>query len=320
MRSNFEIVGLDIPSGQMLSRLVKVNNEDYEIPFFVINGANDGKVFLATAGVHGCEYPGVQSLIELSKEIDPTKVNGAIVLIPLINPAGFYGRQPFVCPVDEERKNFNRIFPGNKNGTLADRVAAWITEEVISKCDFHVDIHSGDIVEDLEEFVAICNASDPNTKRIAEEAAKHTCFMARIYSGGKTEFYNSSSITLNKPALMFERGGKGEWDREKVDRNKFDLISIMQFMKILPGEPKDFSKRQVFYKNHHWGEAGFTGLFYKFVQTGDNIKKGQKIGEIRDINGDILEEIFANFDGHIKISNTTLGISKGDDTFMYGSI
>jgi predicted deacylase len=58
---------------------------------------------------------------------------------------------------------------------------------------------------------------------------------------------------------------------------------------------------------------------YKFVETGDEVKKGQKLGEIRDIFGNLLEEITAVFDGRIKISNNTLGVSKGDDTFMYGN-
>ena len=49
------------------------------------------------------------------------------------------------------------------------------------------------------------------------------------------------------------------------------------------------------------------------------MKKGQKLGEIRDIFGNLLEEITAVFDGRIKISNNTLGVSKGDDTFMYGN-
>ena len=318
MKKTLTIGELSVAQGEKVSKVITVPGTNYELPITVINGSEDGKVFLATAGVHGCEYPGIQSLIELSQEIEPEEVSGAIIFILAVNPPAFYGRRAYVCPADEENKNFNHISPGNKNGTTADRVSAFIFDDIVPQCDFHVDMHSGDIVEDLEEFIAVCATTDPEMEKFCTEVAKHTCFTHRINSHGRRELYNSSAIDRGVPGLLFERGGQGLLNWDEVERDKDDIVSICQFLEILDGDPIDNSEGQIYYPRHYWGETGHTGCFYKFVTTGDEVKKGQKIGEIRDMFGELLEEIHAPFDGRVKISNNTLGVSKGDDTFMIG--
>lgn len=318
MKQTINVGELAVKCGEKVSKCIVVPGTDYELPVTIINGCGEGKVFFATAGVHGCEYPGIESLVELSQEIEPEDVSGAIIFVLAVNPPALYGRRAYVCPADEENKNYNHISPGNKNGTTADRVSAFIFDEIVPQCDLHVDMHSGDIVEDLEEFIAVCNTENDEMRDFCTKVAQHTCFTHRINSHGRRELYNSSAIDRNVPGLLFERGGQGILNWDEVERDKMDIISICQYLGILEGEAQDNSEGQIYYPRHYWGEAGHTGLFYKFVETGDEVKKGQKIGEIRDMFGELLEEIHAPFDGRVKISNNTLGLSKGDDTFMIG--
>ena len=319
MKKTIQIADMRADCGQKTAGMITVPGTSYELPLTIINGSGDGKVFLVSAGVHGCEYPGVQATVELAQEMDPSAVSGAVIFVHSVNPPALFGRRAYVCPADEESKNFNRISPGNKNGTTAERVSAFFFTEIVPQCDLHLDIHSGDIVEDLEEFIAVCNSPDPEVRDYCTEIARHTSFTHRINSHGRTELYNSSAIDCHVPGLLFERGGAGQVKRDEIERDKEDILSICRFIGILEGEPIDNTAAQIFYPRHHWGGAGHTGLFYRFVKTGDEIKKGQKLGEIRDFFGNLLEEIFAEYDGRMKIANNTLGISAGDDTFMYGS-
>ncbi len=320
MNTVITIAGVTVQPGEIKKHVFTVpETEGYELPAIIINGREDGKVFLATAGVHGAEFAGIQACIELADELDPSRIKGAVILVPVVNTPGFYGRRAHVCPADEENKNYNHVFPGSPEGTIAEKVAFFMTEEIIKRCNFHVDLHGGDIVESLEEFVAVGNTPDPELKAFITEAAKHTSFMHRINSGGRREVYNRSAIDLGIPALLFERGGAGRVIPEEIEKDKKDLISLMQFIKILPGEPAYYSESQIFYPRHHWGSAHVSGCFYSFVKLGDEIRKGQLIGEIRDPFGQVLESIEAKFDGRIKIINNCLGISRGNDTFMYGS-
>lgn len=319
MRESITFGGITVAPGQKVSDYVTLPGTECKFPVTIVNGKEDGKTLLATAGIHGCEYPGIQAVVELAKEVDPTEMSGALVLTHCINMSGFEQRQIYVMPEDPERKNLNRLFPGNPDGTLADKLCAFLMDEFVAKSDFHVDLHSGDMVEDLEACTIVCAPKGSENNAFATEVAKHTSFKYRMNSGGRTEFYNSSSIDKNIPSMLFERGGHGDCLREWVDDNKSDLINIMKFLGILPGEAVNYEDKQTFFNKHEWTEAGATGLLYKFANTGDDIKEGQKIAEIRDIFGNLLEEIHAKYDGHIIISASTLAISKGDDLVTYGS-
>ena len=54
-----------------------------------LRGASSGPRLVVTAGVHGCEYVGVEALRRLIKELEPGEMKGSVFLLPLANPQGF---------------------------------------------------------------------------------------------------------------------------------------------------------------------------------------------------------------------------------------
>ena len=91
----------------------------------------------------------------------------------------------------------------------------------------------------------------------------------------------------------------------------------MQMLDILPGKPA-FNENVKCIVDQSWIECGETGFFYGFCKIGDEIEEGQKLFEIRDIWGNILQEYCAEHDGKVFILNNTLGVTKGDDAIFYG--
>lgn len=79
-----------------------------------------GKTVLVTAGLHAGEYVGIQTLIELSKKLNPEKVNGQLVLVKVLNRQDFEKRAGSISW--EDGKNLNRVFPGKK---MAQEWSAW---------------------------------------------------------------------------------------------------------------------------------------------------------------------------------------------------
>ena len=69
---------------------------------------------------------------------------------------------------------------------------------------------------------------------------------------------------------------------------------------------------------YEWAEAEATGLLYMLVDAGDDVKEGQKLAEICDMFGNVINEVYAKFDGHVLIIASTLAIKKGDDLITYG--
>ena len=319
MKNSITVAGVTAASGEKKSQFVKVPGIDHEFPMTIINGKNDGKVFLVTAGIHGYEYPGIQAVVELAEEINPDDISGAVILVQCINIEGFYQRQTYIVPNDPIRGNLNRLFPGNSEGTFSEKICAFISDEFVAKCDFHVDIHSGDAVEDLEACAIVCAPKESENNRFSGEIAKCLKFKYRMNSGGRTECYTSSSIDKGVPSMLFERGGAGLCLRQEVDDDKEDLKTVMKCLGIAEGKAEP-NKEQKFFKRHEWTESTNKGMLYRFVNVGDDIKKGQKLFEIRDFFGNLIEEIHAKFDGHVVIVSNTLGVNVGDDLITYGEI
>lgn len=150
----------EINNGERIDTLITFDMErelEY-MPLTIIKGKNPGMVFTIVAGVHGYEYPPITAVQELMKEIDINRLQGTLIVLPVANTASFYKRSPFVNPIDG--KNLNTAFPGSASGSITEKIAHWITEEIISNTEVFLDIHGGDASEDLLPFVCYYNNHD----------------------------------------------------------------------------------------------------------------------------------------------------------------
>ena len=114
-------------------------------------GVKPGQTLAVTAGVHGCEYVGVQALRTLARELVPDDMTGNVILLPLANPYGFYAGAKRVIP--EDGVNLNGAFPGDRNGSLGQRLAFALEDSLYATVDFLADLHSGDCNEALHPLV-----------------------------------------------------------------------------------------------------------------------------------------------------------------------
>ena len=119
----------------------------FPIEMTVVCGCRPGKTLVVTAGVHGCEYVGIEALNRLKQELDPAALSGRVILLPLVNPEGFYQGSKQTIPADG--KNLNRMFPGKSDGTFSSRLARVLEETLYPEADFLMDLHGGDVNEAL---------------------------------------------------------------------------------------------------------------------------------------------------------------------------
>src|SRR5215217_847932 len=136
----------------------------YRWPFFSIVGAQPGPTFLITAGIHAAEYTGIEAAIRLGRLLDPADLSGTVVIIPLLNRPGFYERSIYVNPEDND--NMNRVFPGRPAGTWSERFAHHLLTEVVSGVQFSIDLHAGDLIEDLVPFVGYRESGQADLDRM----------------------------------------------------------------------------------------------------------------------------------------------------------
>ena len=125
--------------------------------------------------MHGTEYVPIISLQRFLSVMDPNEISGAVIMVQIANVTSFKERKVYFNPVDG--KNLNRQFPGNKEGTLTERIANIITTEIIDQADYLLDIHGGELNENIIYYVSFeYNCPD---KTVCEK----TKFLAHAFGG-----------------------------------------------------------------------------------------------------------------------------------------
>lgn len=316
MKGSITFGGITAKPGTKEQGFAEVLDTGYKFPVTVINGREEGKTLLITSGIHGGEYPCIETAIELAQEINPTEVSGQVVLVYPVNVSAYYERLSYIMP--EDGKNINRLFPGDKEGTLGDKIAYVLTNEYQSKSDFYIDMHGGDIHEYLPPYVYYPGIGE-NKEALdyAEKTSKLLNAKYRVKSSATTGAYNSCAIR-GIPSLLVERGGRGLWSKEEVESYKEDVKNVMRFLEILPGGVKNPNVESTLITKAVYLDATETGCWYPCVELEEMVKAGQKIGEIKDVFGNALAQYYAEFDSIILFLTVSLAIQKGDPIITYG--
>lgn len=167
-----------------IQHFVSVPGTKLQYPETVIYGAQEGLRVTVSAGVHCREYVGIQAVIELAGSIDPKDICGELHLVHAFNYDGLICRCSDVFPSDG--KNLNRVFPGSSCGTDAERLAAFLEEAIIRRCDCIIDLHSGGGYEYLTPHVYFHGAAAPEVcARSQELAMARQCSLCRAFNGEK---------------------------------------------------------------------------------------------------------------------------------------
>ena len=311
------LYGYEIKPGERKTILLSVSS-DISLEVICCCGERPGKTLVLTSGVHGCEYVGVETLKRLSGTLDPKKLAGSVVFLPIANPSGFFGAVKRVVP--EDKINLNRAFPGKKEGSHSSRIA-WIIEHALyPSADFLADLHSGDGDEALRPLVFFPIAGEEKVNQQSLAAAKVLTVPYRVCSSAKNGLY-SWAVQQGIPALLIERGGMGVWSEAEVRDCEADVYALMRFLNILGNQsdvPQENEQQQemtaVVYQ-----EAEHTGFWYPEIHPDDRIAEGQLLGRMENSSGKILREVRAEFDGIVLYHSTALGIQRGELLVAYGT-
>lgn len=295
----------------------------------LICGVHPGKTLVVTAGVHGCEYPGIEAVRELGSELNPAELWGAVILLPLLNESGFSAGSKQTVP--EDGVNLNRAFPGDEDGTAAFRIAAAIERQVYPEADFLLDLHSGDCNEMVMPFGFFpAYASESVTSR-SRAASDSLSLPYRVASSAKNGLY-SWAAQCGIPALLLERGGAGKWTRAEVEAYKANVYELMEHLEMMekPGESlgehlgencetlNTGRNQQIEITNMVYLEAPAAGFWYPAVKEGQQVRKGGLLGELKDMDGRMIEQFHAQFDGIVLYYTFVLGVKAGDPLVAYG--
>lgn len=301
--------------GEKVQGMMDFADTGISSPLMLICGEKEGKTVLLTTGIHGGEYPSIESVIELAQELQPEDICGALVIFHPVNTAGFLERVSAVYP--ESGENLNRQYPGSPTGTIGQRFAYALTQEVIRKCDFMIDTHGGDLHEVLPPYVYYPGVGDQEVAERSRQAALRVNSRYMVRSQANSNAYHMCN-RYGIPSILIEMGGRGLWSKEEVDAYKDNITNVLRYLDVLPGEAQMPSEPAYVITNAAYIDASQSGCWYPQVSLEQRVKKGELLGVIKDFFGNTLEEVYAEFDSIILFYTVSLAIKAGDPIITYG--
>lgn len=317
MKQTIQIGTLSVESGTKVHGYYTVPKTLHRIPVTIIHGSHAGKTVLITSGIHGGEYPGIQTAIELAQELTPQEVHGTLILLHPVNTQAFLQGIANVIPEDGE--NLNRVFPGNMGGTITHKTAFSITKDFHSIADFYIDLHGGDVNELVTPYVYYAGIAAPEVAKQARDCAMVTSckYVVRsIASGGA---FNSAAAN-GVPSLLIERGGSGLWSYDEVRDYKRDVLRILQKLEVLSGVAEQSPHTPCEITKTFYMDSDVDGCWYPAVKVGEIIEKNACLGVIKDFFGNVLQTYYAPERSVVLYMTVTLGIEAGASLIALGQV
>jgi uncharacterized protein len=179
-----------------------------------------------------------------------------------------------------------------------------------------IDLHGGDLVEDLEPFAIYSESGSPAVDTRAHDIAAafglpYVIREERRQAGDLGGMTVNAAAQAGVPGIIAEAGGRGQLEEFAVAMLTRGVLNVLRHLDMLPGEPEPPATAQrtvgrfVFLRCEHqgWWDAG--------VRVGDRVADGALLGRIRNLWGDELEEIRAPRDGVVLFSTTSPAVEAG---------
>lgn len=312
------------PSGQRATGTFTFAGDEglakYSWPYIAIAGLMAGPTVLITAGIHAAEYTGIEAAIRLGRTIAPDAVRGTILIIPLLNRPGFYERSIYVNPEDND--NLNRLFPGKPDGTWGERFAHRMLTEIILKCDNAIDLHAGDLIEDLVPFVIYRETGNASLDGRIEAMANAygARWAVKTAPTGERPGTLMAVAALNGVAAMLaESGGRGQLVEEDVARHVTGVTNILRTIGALSGRAEQVAPPTVV-KTFEWLRSPVEGIFHCHVRVDQIVKARELVGEMTDLVGDPIAALTAPVSGVVLFTVTSPAIKKGGLLLAIGAL
>jgi predicted deacylase len=261
-----------------------------ELPVAIFNGARPGPRVWLSAAIHGDEINGVEVVREVAEAIDPAKLSGSVIAVPVVNVFGFFARSRYT----PDRRDINRSFPGTPRGSLASRLAALFMREVASQCDLGIDLHTGG--ENRTNVPQIrCDLTDREQRRLARAFGAPVM----LHNRPKKGTLRHACAQRKLPVLLYEAGEPHRFGRRSVRAGVHGIKRVMQALDMYAWRLEAPKHAPSEYWSSRWVRSPKAGLFRSANVLGKEVTSGEVLGTVGDALGETLVDVRAPFDGFV---------------------
>jgi len=273
-----ELLGETIPPGTT-RRLIWSGEQEQafergsgELPVLVVNGVSKGPTLCMTGAIHGDEINGIEMIRRIIQDLDPARVKGAVIGVPIVNLQGFRRGSRYL----PDRRDLNRYFPGNPTGSSASRIAASLFQNIILKCDGLVDIHTGSLSRtNLPQLRA-----DLANEKVREFANGFGALMV-VHNAGAEGTLRRAATDAGIPAITLEAGEPGRLQSAQVREGTSGIVRLLDAMQIVNRVNLLAAARPVYYRTT-WVRSDNGGILFSLVRLGQRVSSGDILGTVTD--------------------------------------
>ncbi|MFC7079688.1 succinylglutamate desuccinylase/aspartoacylase family protein [Halorussus caseinilyticus] len=263
---------------------------EIETTVHTYDGRADGPTVYVQAAQHGREINGTETLRRVHDRLagDDPDLAGRVVVVPVADPLTF-DRVSYTTPeqLDSVNPNMNRVWPGDSDGTLHERMAATLWEYV-EDADAVIDLHTGSadmlphvvFMEGHDESRALAEAFGTGLL-LSEEAGEDADaeWDARDFGGKLRVAATRKGIPTITPELAHNK----RLAEDAIETGVEGTLDALRHLGLLAGDPSD---RDPTLARNHLGRvtADESGLFRADPdrEVGQRVEPGERVGTLYD--------------------------------------
>lgn len=293
-RQVFQIAGQSVAPGEVKRIDLPVahlyTGTQVSVPVHVIHGRRAGPVVFISAAIHGDELNGIEIIKRVLRKKSLLKIKGTLIAVPIVNVYGVISQSRYL----PDRRDLNRSFPGSKKGSLAARLANLFLEEVVSLCDYGIDLHTGAIHRsNLPQIRA--NLDDPETLGMARAFGVPVLLNANLRDGSLRQ----AAADKNVKVLLYEAGEALRFDEIGIRAGVRGVLNVLRHLQMLPALKQPEQLEPFVARASTWVRASGSGLVVHLKSLGDKVHKDEILAQISDPFGDGVALVAAPADGII---------------------
>lgn len=286
------IAGYDFTPGSRASVDVPVVNlythTAMDMAVHVIRAKKPGPTVFVCAAIHGDELNGIDIVRRLIQSSSLKLTRGSLILVPMVNVYGVLNQSRYL----PDRRDLNRSFPGSSKGSLAGRVAHQFMTEIVARCDYGIDLHTGAIHRsNLPQVRA--NLSDPETREMASAFGVPVLLNSELRDGSLRQ----AAIEKGARVLVYEAGQALRFDEISIRAGVRGVKNVLQYLGMVRKRVVKKPLTPFIANNSAWVRSGDSGIVSHRVQLGDQVHKGDLLAKIHGPLGEVLDEVRATRSG-----------------------
>lgn len=278
----------------------------------VLNGVETGPTVFVSAAIHGDEIVGTAIIQKLIQRLDPAQMKGTLILVPAVNIHGFIQHSRYL----PDRRDLNRSFPGNPNGSLAGQLAHAFFENVIGPAALGIDLHTAAIHRYNLPQIRIA-AKNPELMELAMAFGAPVVIESPLRDGSM----RALAAEQGTPMLLLEAGEALRFDRLSIEVGALGIMRVMAHIGMIePDESLASVGIPARSRKSSWMRSPRGGVTHRVHKSGDIVRKGEVLAVVTGLFGEDPMPITSTIDG-IVIGHATLPVvNQGDAIFHVAEV